>query len=284
MHPLISVDDLMHWLSAESPPVVLDVRWRLFGPSCRDEYEQGHIPGAVFVDLDTELAAPPGSGGRHPLPDPAVLEHAFRAAGVDQDRPVVCYDVDDGSAAARAWWLLRWAGHDHVMVLDGGYAAWVAQCLTVSTDEPSGREGDFRVRSGQMPVLDADGAARLAREGNLLDARAPERYRGDHEPLDPRPGHVPGAVNAPFSEHHVASSGRWRSAAELADRFAQLGVGKDAALGAYCGSGVTACSVLLALEHAGVSSPQNPASLYPGSWSHWSCDPGRPAETGPDPG
>ncbi|GAA2800282.1 sulfurtransferase [Saccharopolyspora taberi] len=267
----------------DEPPVLLDVRWSLLGPPGKQDYERGHLPGAVFVDLDTELASPPGAGGRHPLPDPAALERTLRRCGVSRDRAVVVYDADNGSVAARAWWLLRWAGHPDVRVLDGGYAAWVAEGRPVTTDPVVPAEGDFEVRPGSMPVVDADAAASLAREGALLDARAPERYRGDTEPLDARAGHIPGAVNAPFAEH-VDSSGKWRPAQELAERFAQLGVETSSPVGAYCGSGVTACSVLLALEHAGLSTAERPAVLYAGSWSEWSADPSRPVATGQEAG
>ncbi|MBB5156284.1 thiosulfate/3-mercaptopyruvate sulfurtransferase [Saccharopolyspora phatthalungensis] len=280
---MISTDDLTSALWEAPPPTLLDVRWSLLGPPGREDFERGHLPGAVYVDLDTDLAAEPGPAGRHPLPDPGDLEAVLRRAGVDGDRPVVVYDADNGSVAARAWWLLRWAGHESVAVLDGGYAAWVAEERTITTDRPNPAEGDFRVRPGSMPVVDADSAARLAREGILLDARAPERYRGDVEPVDPRPGHIPGALNAPFSAH-VAASGRWRSPEELAKHFADLGVDAVGQVGAYCGSGVTACSVLLALEHAGVTDRQHPAVLYPGSWSNWSADPARPAATGSEAG
>ncbi|QIZ36715.1 sulfurtransferase [Saccharopolyspora sp. ASAGF58] len=283
MHPLISTDDLMVELHRESPPTLLDIRWSLQGPPGRESYDAGHLPGAVFVDLDTELAAEPGPAGRHPLPDPGDLEAALRRAGVDGDRPVVVYDADNGSVAARAWWLLRWAGHESVAVLDGGYAAWGKEGRPTTTDVPHPTEGGFRVRPGSMPVVDADAAAQLAREGTLLDARAPERYRGDVEPVDPRAGHIPGARNAPFAAH-MGDSGRWRSPEELAKHFADLGVDTEGPVGAYCGSGVTACSVLLALEHAGVSGPQRPAVLYAGSWSNWSVDPARPAATGSEAG
>ncbi|WP_035280067.1 sulfurtransferase [Actinokineospora spheciospongiae] len=281
--PLVSAADLATSLVGPLPPVLLDVRWRLGGPPGREEYDAGHVPGAVFVDLDTELASPPGAGGRHPLPDPADLQRVLRAAGVGADRPVVVYDADNGSVAARAWWLLRWAGHVDVAVLDGGYAAWVAGGGAVSTAVPTPDPGDVVVRPGGMPVLDADGAAALAGTGVLLDARAPERYRGDVEPVDPRAGHVPGAVNAPFAGH-VGPDGRWLAPEALAARFAGLGVVPGGQVGAYCGSGVTASSVVLALEVAGVTGPQAPAALYAGSWSAWSADPTRPAATGDEPG
>ncbi len=287
--PLVSCPDLAAALADQpghAAPVVLDVRWRLGGPPGRAEYDRGHLPGAVYLDLDTELAGPPGppgTGGRHPLPDPAALQRALRAAGVRGERPVVVYDADNGSIAARAWWLLRWAGHGDVSVLDGGFATWEAEGRPITTAVPEPEPGDFTARPGGMPVLDAVGAATLARDGMLLDARAPERYRGDVEPLDARAGHIPGAVNAPFAAH-VGEDGRWRPPATLAGRFADVGVPDGSAVGAYCGSGVTAASVVLALEVAGVTSAEAPAGLYVGSWSEWSGDPDRPVATGPEPG
>lgn len=281
MYPLISTDALATELDGAQPPVVLDVRWRLGGPPGRQDYEVGHLPGAVYVDLDTELSSPPGRGGRHPLPDPDALQAVLRAAGVREDHPVVAYDTADGSVAARAWWLLRWAGHSKVAVLDGGFAAWTAEHRPVTTDVPTPAPGDITVRPGSMPTLTADEAAAFPAAGALLDARAPERYRGETEPVDPRAGHIPGALNAPTSGH--TAGGRWLPATALADRFAALGVGPDRPVAAYCGSGVTASSVVLALEAAGVTSPDNPAALYPGSWSEWSNDPDRPAATGPNP-
>ncbi|GGM54707.1 sulfurtransferase [Longimycelium tulufanense] len=283
MSPLISTADLADALAAPNPPVVLDVRWSLAGPPGREDYDRGHLPGAVFIDLDTELAAPPGPAGRHPLPSPADLERVLRAAGVRAGSAVVVYDASDGSVAARAWWLLLWSGHEQVAVLDGGYAAWVAENRPISTAAPTPEPGDFLVRPRSRPVVDAEAAATLARTGLLLDARAPERYRGDVEPIDPRAGHVPGAVNAPFSAH-VDQTGHWRSPQELRQRFRELGVTAERVTAAYCGSGVTACSVLLALEVAGLSDRERPAALYAGSWSNWSADPSRPVATGDQPG
>lgn len=283
MHPLISTSDLAEMIAGADAPTLLDVRWRLGGPPGRLDYDRGHLPGAVFVDLDTELSGAPGAGGRHPLPEPARLQEVLRRAGVREGHPVVAYDAGDGSTAARAWWLLRWAGHRQVAVLDGGYAAWLAEGRPVSEEEPDPAPGDVDVRPGGMPVLDAAAAGRTAREGVLLDARAPERYRGDTEPVDPRAGHVPGAVNAPFGEH-VGEDGRWRPPRELAERFTALGVRADRPVGAYCGSGVTASSVVLALEAAGTTSAERPAALYAGSWSHWCIDRSRPVATGESPG
>lgn len=279
--PLVSADDLLSSLDSPNAPVLLDVRWRLGGPPGRQDYAEGHLPGAVYLDLDADLAAAPGEGGRHPLPAAEDLQRVLREAGVRAGRPVVAYDSDNGSIAARVWWLLRWAGHDAVAVLDGGYAAWVAAGHPVTTDEVTPEEGDIDIHPGAMPVVDADEAAALAREGVLLDARAPERYRGDIEPIDPRAGHVPGARNAPFTEH--LRDGRWKQAAELAERFEALGVRPGDPVGAYCGSGVTASSVVLALEAAGITTPERPAALYAGSWSHWCVDPTRPVATGDQP-
>jgi thiosulfate/3-mercaptopyruvate sulfurtransferase len=272
--PLVSTAELAVLLAGSHPPVVLDVRWRLGGPPGRDDYAKDHLPGAVYFDLDTDLAAPPGDGGRHPLPDPDYLQRVLRAAGVRAGRTVIAYDDHNGSIAARAWWLLRWVGHERVAVLDGGYAAWVAEGYPVTTEVPNPEPGDVEVRPGQLPTLDAGEAADLAATGILFDARAPERFRGDIEPIDPRAGHIPGARNAPFAGH-TGQDGRWRSREELAARFAELGVTDGTPVGAYCGSGVTAASVVLALELTGVR-----AALYPGSWSHWCTDPNRPVATG----
>lgn len=274
MNPLISAVDL----EREPGAVLLDVRWQLGVPSGRPAYESGHLPGAVHVDLDTELASPPGPSGRHPLPDVDVFGRAMRRAGVSADRDVVVYDGGQGWAAARAWWLLNWAGHPRVRVLDGGLAAWIAAGLALSTDEPDVPEGDFVPRPGRLPVLDAAGAAALARTGLLLDARAGERYRGETEPIDRVAGHIPGAVSAPTSEN-AQEDGRFRSARELTGRFASLGADGSTEVGVYCGSGVSAAHEVLALAVAGV-----PAALYVGSWSEWSSDPSRPVATGPTPG
>ncbi len=283
MRALMTTAELAAELASDIPPTLLDVRWKLGGPSGRLDHQQGHLPGAVFLDLDADLAAPPGAGGRHPLPEPAALQTALRAAGVRTGRPVVVYDAGDGSVAARAWWLLRWSGHIEVAVLDGGYGAWTTENREVSTEPAQPAPGDIEVRPGAMPVLDAVEAAKLARTGILLDARAPERYRGDVEPVDPRAGHIPGARNAPFAGH-VGPDARWQDPAALAERFRGLGVEQGEPVGAYCGSGVTGSSVVLALEVAGLTTPDQPAALYAGSWSHWCVDPTRPAATGAEPG
>ncbi|SCL31679.1 sulfurtransferase [Micromonospora inyonensis] len=277
---LIEAAELAVEIGHDHPPTLLDVRWRLTGPPGRDDYAVGHLPGAVFVDLDTELCGPPGAAGRHPLPDPVALEKALRRAGVRQGQPVVVYDGGDGMAAARAWWTLRWAGHRPVRLLHGGFPAWVAAGLPVDTDVPDPTPGDVTVRPGGLPVLDADAAARLAAADTavLLDVRAAPRYRGETEPIDPVAGHIPGAANLPAPAY--VTGGRFPSAAVLRDRFADIGVTDGRPVGAYCGSGVTAAQAVLALHLAG----RPDAALYVGSWSGWVADPDRPVATGTGPG
>jgi len=282
MHPVISPRELADLLAGPEPPTVFDVRWSLTGPPGRVEYEAGHLRGAVFLEVDIDLSSAPGPGGRHPLPDPAALQTTLRSAGVRPAVPVIAYDAADGSVAARVWWLLRWAGHSAVAVLDGGIAAWRAAGLPVATDEPEHQTGTITVRPGGMPVLDAAQAAALARSGVLLDARLPPRYRGEIEPVDPRAGHIPGARNAPVSDLTDAQ-GRWLSPTRLRELAHSWGAnGVD--VGAYCGSGINACALVLGLEVAGVTTPQHPAALYAGSWSQWCTDLDRPVVTGPNPG
>lgn len=273
--PLVSVADLSLSLAAGDAPLLLDVRWSLAGPPGLDSYRAGHLPGAVFVDLDRDLAGPPGPGGRHPLPHPAQAQESLRRLGVRGDRPVVVYDDGDASVAARAWWLLRWAGHDRVRALDGGYAAWLAAGLTLAVgDAPEVTPGDLVVRPGGMPVASADDAATAAATGVLLDVRAPARFRGETEPVDPVAGHVPGARNAPLAAN-LGPDGRFLDPAALAARFEALGVRPGVEVAAYCGSGVAAAQTVLALEVAGRS-----AALYVGSWSHWVADASRAVATG----
>ena len=222
---LVSADKLAAELAQDPSPALLDVRWRLGGPPGIDSYRQGHLPGAVFADLDRDLAGPPGPpgpGGRHPLPDPAAFQAVMRAAGVSHGRPVVVYDDGDAMAAARAWWTLRYFGHPDVRVLDGGYRAWTEAGLPVTTDRPAPAPGDFTAEPGHMPVLDAAGAQATARDGLLLDARAGERYRGETEPVDPVAGHIPGAVSAPTTGN-ANPDGTFRNPAELAARFTAFG-------------------------------------------------------------
>ncbi|MFI1397141.1 sulfurtransferase [Streptomyces sp. NPDC020681] len=276
MNPIITAADLANELSGPRPPVVLDVRYQLGGPHGRPDYEAGHIPGAVFVDLDAELADLPGDRGRHPLPDLAAFGAAMRRAGVSAGTPVVAYDAAQGWSAARAWWLLRWTGHADVRVLDGGLSAWTGP---LETKIPDPAEGDFRPTPGALPLLDADAAADLARTGLLLDARAAERYRGEVEPIDAVAGHIPGAVSAPTTEN-LDESGRFLPPESLTSRFRALGATDTAQeVGVYCGSGVSAAQQALALEIAGFT-----PALYAGSWSEWSRDPERPVATGPERG
>lgn len=275
MSALIDVPTLSGWLDEGQPVTLLDVRWSLAGGVGGDEYAAGHLPDAQLVNLDTDLADPPGAGGRHPLPEVNRFVAAMRALGVRQDVPVVCYDAADSMAAARAWWLLRLHGHPDVRVLDGGYAAWTAAGRPVQTEVSLVAVGDFVSGVGPAWTLDVDDVEALPDGGLLLDARDAVRFRGETEPVDPVAGHIPGAVNAP-TKANVGPDGRFLPAAELRERFTALGVAENQALGVYCGSGVTATHEILALDVAGFE-----ASLYPGSWSHWITDPRRPIATGP---
>jgi thiosulfate/3-mercaptopyruvate sulfurtransferase len=252
---------------------VLDVRWRLGRSDGAEQYAAGHIAGAAYVDLETDLADPPGPEGRHPLPDAERFAAAMRRCGVHADRPVVVYDDWSGLAATRGWWLLRYHGHREVRVLDGGWKAWLTAGGPAEAGARLPRPGDFAADPGHLPVVDADGAARVAEVGVLLDARAPERFRGDVEPVDPVAGHIPGAVNVPATVN--LHDGRFRDRAELA---AAYGCTRDAAeVAVYCGSGVTATHDVLALHELG-----REAALYPGSWSGWLTDPTRPVAVGSD--
>jgi thiosulfate/3-mercaptopyruvate sulfurtransferase len=259
---LLDVAELAGVLAADNPPTLIDVRWRLGGPPGRLDHLAGHIPGASFVDLDTELCGPPGLAGRHPLPDPPDLQAVLRRAGVRAGHPVIVYDGGEMQAAARAWWSLRWVGHDDVRVLDGGFAAWVATGRPTEAGEVTPAPGDIVVHPGRLPVLDADGAADLALTGRLLDARVGPRFRGEMEPVDPVAGHIPGAVNLPAADL-VQPDGRLRPPDQLRKIFQEAGV--RGPVGAYCGSGVTAANTILALHRAGF--PE--AALYVGSWSNW---------------
>ncbi|UNS99412.1 sulfurtransferase [Streptomyces tubbatahanensis] len=282
MTAIISAATLASDLAAGSAPALLDVRYKPGDPPGLPLYQKGHLPGAVYIDLESELAAKPAAGtGRHPLPSPDVFGAAMRRAGVSSGRPVVVYDaggLGGGWAAARCWWLLRWAGHPDVRVLDGGLAAWEAAGNPLSTGTPDPEPGDFTPSPGGMPTLDADEAAALARHGILMDARAAERYRGEVEPLDPVAGHIPGAVSAPTTEN-LTDAGTFRSPHALTERFEALGATTGAEVGVYCGSGVSAAQEVLALHLAGID-----AALYVGSWSEWTAESRRPVATGPERG
>jgi thiosulfate/3-mercaptopyruvate sulfurtransferase len=273
---LIEPAELAAQLRAGRPLTLADVRWTLGGPSGLPDFEEEHIPGAHWVDLEQHLSAAPGAGGRHPLPDPARFQAAMRAIGVRRDQPVVAYDADSSQAAARLWWLLTDAGHEAVRVLNGGIAAWRAAGLaTESGPSPATAAGDFVARPGQRAQLTArEIAADLAgdRRLRLVDVRAPERYSGEAEPIDPVAGHIPGAVNLP-SVANLAADGRFLDGSAISQRFADAGVGSGAVV--YCGSGITAAHTLLALESVGIA-----GAIYPGSWSEWITDPSRPVATG----
>ncbi|QGV67452.1 sulfurtransferase [Clavibacter nebraskensis] len=279
MEILITPAQLDHALRTRDDVRVLDVRWSLGGPPGRPLHEAGHIPGAVYADLDTELSrhgAP--EEGRHPLPEPAALQEAARRWGVRAGDTVVAYDGGGSLAAARVWWLLRDAGIADVRILDGALPAWSAAGLPLETGAVVPTPGDVTLASGLFAVVDEDGAARVALDGVLLDARAGERYRGEVEPWDPRPGHIPGARSAPSSDA-LAADGTFRSPAELHARYAALGVPDADEVAVYCGSGVSAALEVAALAIAGID-----AALYPGSWSAWSNRPELPAATGAEPG
>jgi len=276
--PLITPGQLNGLLGSATPPVVLDVRWRLDQPDGTADYLAGHIPGAVYVDLDHELAAHgEPTDGRHPLPSAAAFQESARRWGIEDGDTVVVYDDWLGFGSARAWWMLTDAGID-ARVLDGGLRAWRDAGLALDTEDVVPAAGSVTLNPGQLPQLTIDEAAALAASGDgvLLDARGGDRYRGETEPIDPRAGHIPGALSAPTTEN-VGPDGRLRDAAELRDRFTALGVG-DAPVGVYCGSGVSAAQEILALRVAGFD-----AALYPGSWSQWSNLPDRPVATGATP-
>ncbi|MEW6581713.1 MAG: sulfurtransferase [Actinomycetota bacterium] len=260
------------WLDAHRADVVVaDVRWYLDGRSGRDAYAQGHLPGAVFVDLDRWLAGPASPAeGRHPLPDPAVFAEGMARLGIGDADTVVAYDDDGGVVAARLVWLLRASGRDAAL-LDGGLRAYRGP---LDTGEPQRPPAAFTPRPWPAHLLaDVDAAADPANV--VLDARDPARYRGETEPVDPRAGHIPGARNVPCREN-VAADGTLLPVAELRRRFRAAGVVEGVPVISYCGSGVTACHNLLALEHAGLG----PGRLYPGSWSQYSHVADLPVATG----
>ena len=279
--PLISPLELAALLRSGpgSAPLLLDVRWSLGSDTGFDDYLQGHLPGAIFVDLVRDLAGIPGEdgrGGRHPMPHPDDFELDLAECGVDNDRLVTVYDGGHNAAAARCWWLLRHFGKFDVAVLDGGIAAWRAHRLPIEAGLRSIEEGDFTLGRGIGRVLDAEGAALYAAEGILIDARPPERYRGDTDGIDRVAGHIPGAINVPAADL-LASDGAFLPPDALRRRFAAAGVDGSRPAAVYCGSGVNACLAALALCVAGVDEA---AAVYLGSWSDWISDPRRPIETG----
>lgn len=261
------------------PVRVLDVRWRLDRPDGRPAYREGHIPGAQYVDLDHDLAAHgEPTDGRHPLPPVETLQAAARRWGIDPGDTVVVYDDLKNFSSARAWWLLRYAGLTDVRLLDGALREWTDAGLALEKgDAETPAPGSISLAYGALPVLELDAVADFADSSVLLDARAGERYRGEVEPVDPRAGHVPGAVSAPTTEN-VGDDGRFHSPEQLRSRFRLLGVEDGMSVGVYCGSGVTAAHQAVALTLAGFE-----ARVFPGSWSQWSNHPELPVATGPDP-
>lgn len=264
--------------------LIVDCRFDLAQPAAGEiAYRAGHVPNAVYAHLDRDLAAPVApSTGRHPLPTPRQFAATLSAWGVNDDTQVIAYDADTGMYAARLWWMLRWVGHRKVAVLEGGFKAWLAAGLAVTQEIPRRTPTHFEARADRNAWLDAAEVADRVRRDDwrLLDARAPERFAGEVEPIDPVAGHVPGAGNHPFALN-LAPDGRFLSAPELRARFAksQAGVADDHVI-AMCGSGVTACHLLLALEIAGKPG----AKLYAGSWSEWIRDAARPIAKGRDKG
>lgn len=278
MPVLISVAELSEALASDNSPRVLDVRWTLAAPDGGPAYAAEHLPGAIYVDLNQDLAASPSAAeGRHPLPTQGSFERAARAWGLAQGEPVVVYDNSSGLAAARAWWLLKHAGVRDVRILDGGLAAWKAEGAPLESGEVHAVASEIDLSWDHMKVVDADEAAEMSREGVLLDARAGERYRGESEPIDPRAGHIPGAISAP-TQDNLADNGTFLDADALRSRFAGLGVDGSLPVAVYCGSGVTAAHEIAALAEAGIA-----AALYPGSWSQWSNDGERSAALGAAP-
>lgn len=280
----MSVDELDELRAAANEPGgapvhVIDVRWHLDRPLAgHDEYLAGHIPGAVFVSLSTELSTHgEPSEGRHPLPSTATLQAAARRWGVNQGDVVVAYDDAKGLGAARAWWLLRQAGVD-VRVLDGGVRAWSSSGRSLATDDVVPEPGDIVLDEIGGEALSIDEAAAFPASGILLDARAPDRYRGETEPYDPVAGHIPGAVNLPMSAH-LDEEGKILDVETLQRTFADIGVSDTTPVAAYCGSGITAAHTALVLGEIGIE-----AKVFPGSWSQWSNTPGRPVATGAQPG
>lgn len=276
--PLISTSDL-HTRLGEPGLRVVDVRWVLGSPGRgREAYDAGHLPGALFLDVDTDLVAPEGPG-RHPLPSPSVLRSRLEAAGIGSTNEVVVYDDVGGWVAARLWWMLDDLGHDRVAVLDGGFPAWVAEGRPVTRDVPAFPPGSLPLADHWTRTVDRVGLAGELGRAVLLDARGGPRYRGETEPIDAVAGHIPTARHAPI-EGNLGPDGHLRGAADLAARFAGLGAdGTTGPVVTSCGSGVSACFNSLAMRVAGLPDPL----LYPGSYSDWTRS-GLPISVGPEPG
>ncbi|MGL5405313.1 MAG: sulfurtransferase [Propionibacteriaceae bacterium] len=276
---VIDASQLVAMLGAELAPVIIDTRWVLSAKPVsggqRSEYEKAHIPGAHFVDLDTELSAAPhsdqGFGGRHPLPDPGVFQAAMRRCGVTKNRAVVIYDQNNSMAAARLWWLLTDAGQQQVYVLDGGWDAWLRSGGAIESGPDRSEVSSWTASFGHRDRVDACGVQKaLDSRRRVIDVRAAERYRGEVEPLDPKAGHIPGAESVPAADLQNPD-GTFLAASQIAKRIGEISVGDVIS----CGSGVTAANALLALENAGIVG----AVIYPGSWSDW-CARDLPCATG----
>ena len=258
---------------------IVDVRHDLFDAEAGIRaYTAGHIPGAVFAHIDTDLSGKKtGSNGRHPLPQHEDLVEAFRSWGVNSETQIVAYDAQGGQFAVRLWWLARWLGHERVALLDGGWPKWLSQTQLSSTDPPAKSRGDFTARRSLMPLVTVDQVVQSlgTDDRTLLDARTPERFRGEEEPIDPVAGHIPGALNRPW-QSNLKTDQTFKSAAELRSEFeSALGPRAPAQITHQCGSGVTACHNVFAMELAGLRG----SSLYSGSWSEWIADRSRPIVT-----
>jgi len=278
---LIDASELKTLMSQDSIKLlVVDCRYALTDPEAgARDYADGHIPGAVYADLGELLSGPTtGMNGRHPLPDPQAFADGLAALGADDDTLVVAYDAEDATYAARLWWLLRWIGHEQVRVLDGGLRAWREAGGALSTTVPSPRPGNLSLRHRAMPTVTfTDVLANVnSQKKRVVDARSPDRYRGENETLDPTGGHIPGAINRYYKEN-LRDDGRFKSAAELRQEYQQL-LGDTPAEQVIhqCGSGVSACHNLLAMEIAGLKG----GTLYPGSWSEWCRQSGVPMARG----
>ncbi|MEO6578365.1 MAG: sulfurtransferase [Candidatus Limnocylindria bacterium] len=276
--PLVSVD----WLEGHLTDPLLriaDVRWSLAGPTGLERFESGHLPGAAFLDADTELSSPGEGPGRHPVPTATKVARVLGAVGIGDAHSVIAYDDAGGSIAARLWWLMRHFGHPNsCAVLDGGIGAWTDAGMPLSTEPPDHPAATWTPRTPLADTVGADDLlAMLNDDAVVLDARAPERYRGETEPIDPRAGHIPGAMSAPWSAN-LGADGRFLPPGNLRQRYRSMGAGEGPTV-AYCGSGLNATHDLLAMEVAGIRGGR----LYEGSWSDWSSDASRPAATGGTP-
>lgn len=273
--PLVSAEWLLEHFNDHNVRVI-DTRW-ILGESGegRKRYEAGHIPGAAHLDVDTQLSGDRGPG-RHPLPGRRNFQNALSDIGLERDMHVVVYDEGKGMPAARLWWLLNYYGHENVSILDGGWNAWLAKGGPVATDIPQFPKTNFEGRPRRKWVVDKAKVDSLRDHADvlLIDARAPERYRGESEPIDPRAGHIPGAQNFPFASAIDAATGQFRKAQDLKIEFEKLGTKEAETIICYCGSGITACTDIFALRLAGYES-----QLYEGSWSDWSADNELPAAT-----